>query len=621
MKIKRCTALFLVFAIMAFIPVSYAATMFTDIDESYWANEYITNVVERDIMTGFADATFKPEKPVSKLEVIIGLYNTVISARKFNNTQADVLVMKYTSQIEQANIPKVVEPYGDVVWKAVAFAMDNNILHQDELNGFVENGKLVDATKLETVIFMGKVMNLYLKEDLDRIVFFDYADAIKIPGQVAVYVDILIQHNIINKKGDKNKNFNPQSTISRATFATMISSVYNEIVGQVVTSRGNDNNEGSKDIMDLFPQSDKNYQGIVSNVHDELGVIEIRDLNGNLHAYDGNDAIYEKNGSKIDMSALKSGMDVFVYENGTKLSKVVVNKEFERIHGFLTAISDIINDKTGSYEIITITTDDGRKYYKLYDDAMVLRNGVLSKKSKLGIGDKVSASVDVFLVKNIEAYAENTVVEGVLNKDSSLKEGDVLSVKLMDGGYIDQIIDADVKVIGDDKIIKKGDIVNITLSYGRVSQIEDTGISSEITGIVQSILIADNAQMELDVKGMKKIINLNDNVDYVLSGDEKGSIYDLRLNQTVMVSIDMDGGKTISLSKPSETKKWSGKIDEVFAGANLLKVVDNSGRRWTVTVSDSAQVNLMKYKEGDMIFLVGRELSADVFAADLVVGQ
>ncbi len=39
------------------------------------------------------------------------------------------------------------------------------------------------------------------------------------------------------------------------------------------------------------------------------------------------------------------------------------------------------------------------------------------------------------------------------------------------------------------------------------------------------------------------------------------------------------------------------------------------------TCEEDLEAAKSAYKEGDMIFLVGRELSADVFAADLVVGQ
>ncbi len=621
---KRVIGLLLVLTLFIGIPISYAEPMFTDIDEGHWAKDYIDKMTQQNIMIGFADATFKPNKPVSKLEVIVALYNMVVSAGKFNRGQVDVLVMRHTDEINNAHIPKTLDPYGDVIWDAVAFALDNNIIHSDELDRFIIDGQLVNANKLETVIFMGKTMNLYFKENLERIVFFDYADAVKIPGQVAVYVDMLIQHGIINKKGDKNRNFNPQNDVTRATLATMLSAVFDEIADEKEKNshQSEDNKQASEEVMDIFPSSDDDYEGIISSVHKKLGVIEIRDNDGQLHTYDGNTASYEKQGSAVELSDLKIGMSVSVYDTNGELSKLVIQKEYDNTKGFLHAISGELKDDDGIYEVITVSTDDGKKYFKIYDDAIVMRNGELVKKTDLTVGDKVSISADGFFLKHIETYAEHTTLEGVLNKESTFKKGDSISIKLMDGAYIDQIMDNDITIIGDDGIINRGDMVNLTLEYGIVTQIEDTGINTEVIGSVKSIFIGEESKVQLDINGIIKTILLGDDIKYVLSDDENtGSIYDLRLNQMIMMTTGMDGEKTITLTKPTQTKKWSGKINEIFVGANLLKVVDGSGKKWTVTIKDTSNINLMKYAKDDMIFLVGSELSSDVFTADMIVGQ
>ncbi len=620
MKIKRIMALVIVGVFIMGIPMSYGTTLFTDVPEDHWGNKYIASVVDKKIMSGFEDATYKPNNPVSKLEVIVALYNMVVSANKFDSTKAELLVKKHKQQIESAHIPSKLESYGDVVFPAVAFALENHVIHIDELKGFVVDEKIVEATKLETTIFIGKTMNIYLKENLERIIFFEYNDTIKIPTQVAAYVDMLIQHKILSKKGDKNRNFNPDQTVSRVNLATMLSAAYNDIISS--NSIRDDEANIGRSYENGLPLSDKTYEGIISIVHTELGVVEIRDGAGNPHTYDGGTAIYEKDGENLSFYDLADGMDVVVKEQNGKLSKVIINKQFDKVKGFLLNKSEVMNDSDGEYQIIAISTDDGKKYCKIYDNAVVMKNGRVSKRSELSDGDQINASVDGYLLRQIEAYSETSTVEAILNRDSTFKKGDMISAKLIDGGYIDQKIDNNIKIIGDDGVVKKGDMINLTLSYGKVTQIEDTGISSELKGIVKSILIGDNSHMVLDVNSKIKTVLLTGDVSYVLSdGEEEGSIYDLRLNQTVMVSIDVKGSKTISLTKPTVTKKWSGKIEELFPTSNLLKVVDNKGTVWTVTISENSEVNLMKYKKGDMVLLVGKELSSDVFMADLVVFQ
>ncbi len=114
-------------------------------------------------MPGYSDATYKPSKAVSKLEVITAVYNTISASDKFDKLQGDVLAMKFGATIDAANIPKELAPYGESTWAAIGYALENEILHPDELKGFVIEGELAEATKLEASIFLGKGMKCFLK--------------------------------------------------------------------------------------------------------------------------------------------------------------------------------------------------------------------------------------------------------------------------------------------------------------------------------------------------------------------------------------------------------------------------------------------------------------------------
>ncbi|MBE9129966.1 MULTISPECIES: S-layer homology domain-containing protein [unclassified Coleofasciculus] len=70
------TAAFLAFGITAgtIAPMMVAApsfaqsTNFTDVSSSYWANQFIGELAQRDIIAGFPDGTFRPDAPVTRAQ-------------------------------------------------------------------------------------------------------------------------------------------------------------------------------------------------------------------------------------------------------------------------------------------------------------------------------------------------------------------------------------------------------------------------------------------------------------------------------------------------------------------------------------------------------------------------
>lgn len=64
-NMKRAVAICLLVIMTMSTPATFAARLFTDIPEDYWAMPFIIKVVENDIMPGYSDATYKPSKAVS----------------------------------------------------------------------------------------------------------------------------------------------------------------------------------------------------------------------------------------------------------------------------------------------------------------------------------------------------------------------------------------------------------------------------------------------------------------------------------------------------------------------------------------------------------------------------
>ncbi len=618
-NMKRAVAICLLVIMTMSTPATFAARLFTDIPEDYWAMPFIIKVVENDIMPGYSDATYKPSKAVSKLEVVTAIYNTIAASGKFDKLQGDVLAMKFGATIDSAGIPKTLAPYGETTWAAIGYALENEILHPDELKGFVIEGELAEATKLEASIFLGKGMNIFLSENLQRIISFDYKDAFSITSAAAPYVDLLIQNEVISSKGDDKGNFNPKQVVTREVLATLLSGAHGVLSGEIVPAEKDDT---SSSVTSVTKSGAKTYEAIVSIVHDDLEIIEIRDGGGKLHVYDGSETSIKRDGDTLELSDVNKGMDVTVHETDGELIKLVINKQFDKTEGKYEAKSDELTDEDGAYRVITIATDDGKKYFKAYDSAVIVKDGESAELDELVFGDRLHMNVEGFMVREVEAYSAKTVVSGILNRTTDFKKGSSISVQLEKGSYIDQILESDIQVKSSGEGIRKGDIVNVTLEYGEVVLVESTGISSEVSGTITSILISKTPQITvLTGDGSTKTISLKEDMDFILQGGDTGDVYDLRLDQSVTLKMDGMGANTLVTNKVAEKVKFKAEIVEVYSTADLLKVKDDSGQTWTVSFKEGATFSILDYEAGNSVFVFGVELSDDLFEAELVIGM
>lgn len=135
--------------IMAFsgVGTAFAAQSFTDVPESHWANVVVEKMSGMGAIPGYDDATFKPADQATKLEVIVALYNTIKAAGLIKDINEEVLIASYTDTISSIKIPKELEPYGST-YAAVAYALENKVIVEDELKFFIVDDKLSTAKKL-----------------------------------------------------------------------------------------------------------------------------------------------------------------------------------------------------------------------------------------------------------------------------------------------------------------------------------------------------------------------------------------------------------------------------------------------------------------------------------------
>ncbi|MCX7921879.1 MAG: S-layer homology domain-containing protein [Clostridia bacterium] len=188
-------------------PVSTQDTKFSDVSTDHWAYEAIMLMSERKIINGYSDNTFKPDNPVTRAE-----FATMMVA-------ALELPLKNP---EEAT-------YKDVTKDHWAFKFVETARYY--LTGFKTSKGLYfkpsnQAVREDMAVALVKALG-YDNETVGQDVLKDFADREKISVNLRKYVAIAVKKNIMGGKPGENgtKVFDPQSTLTRAEAAALLSKV------------------------------------------------------------------------------------------------------------------------------------------------------------------------------------------------------------------------------------------------------------------------------------------------------------------------------------------------------------------------------------------------------------
>src|SRR6056297_635317 len=202
------------FAVML-MPIGAFAD-FSDIGDAPWAETYIENMVDEGIVTGYEDGSFRPNDNISKYASILMIYRTVKATDLVTTSEQTVNISRHMTTIVSKGVPNWPDMYG-----AVAYCLENDIITAADLDNFHIGDTYTNARRFEVAVFLGKTMNIYLEEDLNVLYSLDFKDASSIVAAARPYVYLLNKKDIIN--GDELGYFNPNSPITRAAMAKMLS--------------------------------------------------------------------------------------------------------------------------------------------------------------------------------------------------------------------------------------------------------------------------------------------------------------------------------------------------------------------------------------------------------------
>ncbi|GBF35047.1 hypothetical protein DCCM_4168 [Desulfocucumis palustris] len=489
---------------------------FKDIS-GHWAEQNIVLINAENVIKGYTDNTFQPNKPVDKEEAI-----TMIVRMASGDISDNQLPPGKYNNINRASS-----------WARsyLNMAVEKGILSQVELNTLAFDKP---AQRYEVAVWLVRAMGLEDEAIENTGEDLEFRDEAAIPAWATGYVKVASDEGIIS--GYPGHLFKPGDPVTRAEIATML-----------VRAR-----EGS-DIPS--PRQGFSYvHGIISEIDDgdDSSIILKRisgksTASGELTVFLDNDPLIYLDGKSAEVEDLDEGDTVAVLMDSDRNAIVVIARstgdsidedededEDDNDNGTVDGIVESVGSSS-----ITIKVDGDLKVYDLDKDVEVEIYGEEADLEDIEKGYEVELTLDDGEVTKIEAETQNGYVTGVLESVGKtrikVEVNNVLKTYALDE-------DVDVKLDGDDADIddlEEGYQVKLTMAGGKVIKI--VAKSETVSAVLESV---GSSSITVKEDGVYKVYNLAGGVDVIINDDD-GDLEDLKKGADVKLTIE--NGKVVKI--------------------------------------------------------------------------
>lgn len=592
-------ALVILLTITLCLNASFAIT-FNDLDKATWAEDYIMKLAEMGIVTGYTDGSYKPLDSVSHYAAVLVIYRTLDAQGLIDADQADVYVNRYRSTLTEYDVPD-----WPMLHRAIAFCLENDIIAKSDIAGFIKDGQHQSISRENMAKYLGKALNLFLKENVDKVFTLPYKDVAKINTSALKYVNLLSEHKIIS--GDNNGYFNPQNSLNRAALAKMIITSIDALENtQTVTTAQIEATVYIK--LDDYQKVVFYKKGSTTESYTEKLDSSVEILLGDV---------------KGSYSDLEEDMPVVLTYANNKLVKVQASAKpvvYDEVTGQVTEpiifnnrrVLYVLNDKTKETE-----------FYELTEDAMIYKVDVSSDFSDIQVGDRVILKVDGNSVYEVQYQTKNQTLKGTFVSYDESTNSIVVKVGT---GELTLMLDGAVAVMRNDAVstvvdLFSGDEVTIETTYDMVVKVNATGADTVSRGTIEKLNIGDTNELTLQaVGGESSKYQVAQGATISIDGQSK-SFYELRIGYRVTARVEE--GVIMSIVALSKVEKTHliGTIEKIYSDTGV--VIISTGSSYTLnTTTDTLFIDANGNKSSINTLVVGQkvfaygELSANLMAAE-----
>lgn len=498
---KKVIAILMSSVILSGSLLSHAAT-FSDMKDSkgkdHWSLPFVNDISSKGLVGGYSDGTFKPNKPVSRIESVVFIsrlfpVETVKATFEANKT-------KWDAKLKANLIP-------DFAKSAVVFGLENGWYTEAYLKEFInsKDKSQKDAQRYEFVVYL--VRALGWDKEMSNAAVVSYKDTKTIPKQAVPYVEILGKKGVIAISGD----FNPLKAVTRGEVAKMLSISYpnsQKAKAGSTTAPTTPTLPTQPGIVTM--PSGTLVEGKMKQVtidHQQNAIVLITDARGEIKSYTNrlNGVVVSLDGKSADLLAIREGFNVKLYTDGTTL---------KGIEG--TSISTINKDTKGEIASITsnavkIKSGNVTEEFTFASNAKVMKDGKEARILDLKVGDDITARIENSMVISAEAKTvrrtmKNVVIKGVTSFSNG--SANIIIADEQGNQYTMEFTTNSTAYMSNKKVGVNSIAVGYEADiYANSSEILDITLYGEARGTVITGVITDT--------------NLRDDIIYVKKSDGK----------------------------------------------------------------------------------------------------
>jgi len=425
------------------IASSSISMAFSDVVENHWAKDAINSMVDKGIISGYTDGTFRPSRNISKIESLI-LLSKIAGVNKYSEQAT-----KYEDQYKND-----LAGYTTDYKKQVAYLLGTGVLKKDDLPDLLSADKINSAvTREEMAVLIAKIMGK--EEEVNKNSVFvvpPFEDFTSVTAVRKPYVAFVYNEGIM--KGVTDTKFSPKTYVTRAQAAIILDFIIDDvnIVPQITkpdtttttTTTPNTNVDTTKVSISIT-------KGEIKLVDTILRTIEIED---DIFEYDENTKFYI-DGKSADELDIFEGMDVIeaIIKSG-KLTSLNVNNNdivIDDTTGTVTGEISSINISTD--KIITLKVKDKEKSYYISSKTDYYIDGEEASLYDFEIGEEVTLTVDEgYANKMVAGEEKEEISDGYrIGKITAIYEDDEkIKIKLNDGTVQTIYLASTYKIIDSD---------------------------------------------------------------------------------------------------------------------------------------------------------------------------
>ncbi len=603
-KTKLLSLVLCVVLILSSFSLTAMAISFDDVDNDAtveWAKDSIHKMTDAGYIKGYEDGTFRPARPITKIECLILMSRMLGFENKNFGDIAKKASKEYNSLTSKYNAT-----YAD----EISYLLYCGVLTESDLADYASAANAnTQLLRYQAAMLMAKLLGADAEAKAYTVSTPTYADNISIPTNAKPYVEYVTKEGIMNGMDaaeDGTPQFFPVVSLTRAQVATLLARLMDKLSVEYVTG--------------TVEAISKNS---ITVGKDKMGITK-----STVVYADGDEISLDDIEVGAEVAVVKACKNAFVIslskpveENPTIIYGVVAHKS-ENASGQTLTIADYEDDSiTETYTLkanckITVGSSKGVFGDIMKDDFLKLElsggkiAAISTEKSKIDIDGKLVS---------VEYDDDDNVYLNVGDKDGKNVQKYVVSSK-------------SCAVVRDEEDVEfrdlsAGDTVSLRLTYGKVTRVSAVSSTEKITGLLTEIIISSNPAVTITKDGKSNTYKLRSDAKITVE-DKKADIYALRPNITVSVTLDSNQVKSLSASKVavSEDGEMVGTLISKNTNYKVLTIEDENGNTQSVYYNSKTTfmtrsgntTTVKSLEEGAEVSIVGATKNG-VFEATIVI--